>query len=117
MSRRRSLRSDMSSSGRAETPVELAFPEVIDFQEGPGILAKDFRDTGVPLVRLAGLTGGDLLEGCNYLEPDMVSRTWAHFRLQEGDTLLSTSASLGRVARVSTRGVGAIPYTGIIRLR
>lgn len=98
--------------------VKWSFAEVIDFQEGPGILAKDFREVGVPLVRLSGLDAGvSVLNGCNYLDPDMVARKWNHFALREGDILLSTSASLGRVAVVGADGVGAIPYTGLIRMR
>jgi type I restriction enzyme S subunit len=97
---------------------ELPFEEVIDFQEGPGILAKDFRDTGVPLIRLAGLSpGAPILSGCNYLEPEMVEQKWSHFRLEAGDILLSTSASLGRIAIVDDEAAGAIAYTGIIRMR
>jgi type I restriction enzyme S subunit len=94
------------------------FHELIDFKEGPGILAKDFRTVGVPLIRLAGLErGGSVLTGCNYLDPEMVHQRWWNFRLQEGDILLSTSASLGRIAVVTAEAVGAIPYTGIIRMR
>jgi type I restriction enzyme S subunit len=95
-----------------------AFADVIDFQEGPGILAKDFREHGVPLVRLSGLDrGASLLAGCNYLDPVQVAKKWAHFALQKGDILLSTSALLGRIAVVDDEGVGAIAYTGIIRMR
>lgn len=94
------------------------FADAIDFQEGPGILAKDFHDHGVPLVRLSGLDrGASLLAGCNYLDPGLVAKKWAHFALQKGDILLSTSASLGRIAVVDDEGVGAIAYTGIIRMR
>ncbi len=97
---------------------EWSFPEVIDFQEGPGILAKDFREEGVPLVRLSGLErSGSVLEGCNYLDPATVKQRWSHFALQLGDILLSSSASLGRIAVVGPDGAGAIPYTGIIRMR
>lgn len=96
---------------------EFPLPEVIDFQEGPGIMARDFREDGVPLIRLAGLTANSLLEGCNYLDGAMVRRKWNHFRLQEGDTLMSSSASLGRVARVRGEAVGSIAYTGLIRMR
>lgn len=96
---------------------ERRLPEAIDFREGPGILARDFREDGVPLVRLAGVTSGSLLDGCNYLDPAMVAEKWSHFRLAQGDTLLSTSASLGRIARVDSSAAGAIPYTGLIRMR
>jgi type I restriction enzyme S subunit len=92
--------------------------EVLDFREGPGIMARDFRESGVSLVRLAGLRQrGALLVGCNYLDPEMVSKRWDHFRLKEGDVLLSTSASLGEVAVVDSKGAGAIAYTGIIGFR
>ena len=101
-----------------DTWTERPLEEVIDFREGPGILAKDFREHGVPLVRLAGLDRGvTVLEGCNYLDPETVSIRWAHFQLALGDILLSTSASLGRIAVVDEQGVGAVPYTGIIRMR
>ena len=97
---------------------EIAFDAVIDFREGPGILAKDFRENGIPLVRLAGLDRGvSMLEGCDYLDPEVVAARWSHFQLELGDVLLSTSASLGRIAVVGEEGVGAVPYTGIIRMR
>jgi type I restriction enzyme S subunit len=97
---------------------EWPFPDAIDFQEGPGILAKDFRDSGVPLIRLSGLDRGvSVLKGCNFLDPATVQQRWSHFALQEGDILLSTSASLGRIAVVGKEGIDAIAYTGIIRMR
>ena len=97
---------------------ERAFEDVIDFREGPGILAKDFHEHGVPLVRLAGLErGSSVLAGCDYLDPEKVLARWSHFQLELGDVLLSTSASLGRIAVVGEDGVGAVPYTGIIRMR
>ncbi len=96
----------------------IPLTEVLDFQEGPGIMAKDFRREGVPLLRLAGLKrNSPLLAGCNFLDPGTVAKRWDHFRLLEGDVLLSTSASLGEVATVDASGVGAIAYTGIIRFR
>lgn len=96
----------------------VPLPSVAVFQEGPGILAKDFRNKGVPLIRLAGLRGESVtLEGCNYLEPEMVASKWAHFKLEIGDILVLTSASFGRPAVVTKEAEGAIAYTGIIRFR
>jgi type I restriction enzyme S subunit len=51
------------------------------------------------------------------LTPEDLAKRWSHFRLDKGDVLLSTSASLGRVAEVDEEAVGAIPYTGIIRFK
>lgn len=98
--------------------IEEPLSELLEFREGPGILAKDFHENGVPLIRLAGIKSPDsILTGCNYLDPAMVDRKWSHFRLAEGDVVLSTSASLGEVAVVGSDGVGCIPYTGLIRFR
>lgn len=97
---------------------EVPFPSAVDFREGPGIMARDFRTEGVPLIRLAGLSpGADLLLKANFLDASMVAKKWSHFRVELGDVLLSTSASLGRVATVGPTAVGAVPYTGIIRMR
>lgn len=96
----------------------LPLPEVAEFQEGPGIMAVDFRDTGVPLLRLRNIEGAFVdLNGCNYLDPNKVSERWPHFRLRVGDLLISTSASLGRVSEVTDAASGSIAYTGIIRFR
>ena len=92
--------------------------EVTDFQEGPGILAKDFHESGVPLLRLKNIeTPTVRLEGCNFLDPEKVAKKWAHFVLRENDLLISTSASLGRVSVVDPASAGSIAYTGIIRFR
>lgn len=89
---------------------------VVDFQEGPGILAKDFVPNGVPLIRLAGVQSEQVtLDGCNYLDPALVAAKWSHFRLNKGDILISTSASFGKVSVVTEETQDAICYTGIIR--
>lgn len=96
----------------------VSLPEATDFQEGPGIMAKDFRQEGVPLVRLAGLDGANVsLRGCNFVDPDMFARKWAHFALNEGDILILTSATFGNPAVVGKEAAGAIFYTGIIRFK
>lgn len=90
----------------------------IAFQEGPGILAQDFRDDGVPLLRISCVRAAEVsLTGCNYLDPDMVNARWSHFRVRRGDILISASATTGTVSEVTSDDVvGAIPYTGLIRI-
>ena len=88
------------------------------FQEGPGILAVDFRTSGIPLIRISGMQSDIVsLEGCNYLDEDMVDKKWKHFKLDEGDIVISTSASMDKIAEVDSKSVGAIPYTGLIRFK
>ncbi|SOB83242.1 restriction endonuclease subunit S [Streptomyces sp. 1331.2] len=88
------------------------------FQEGPGIMAADFREHGVPLLRVSSVrTARSTLEGCNYLDPDEVDRRWSHFRVDLGDLLISASASMGTVSEVTEETTGSVPYTGIIRIK
>lgn len=92
--------------------------KVTFFQEGPGILAKDFRDSGVPLIRLAGLKDGQAtLNGCNFVDKSEFERRWSQFEVQEGDILVLTSATFGNPAVVDGLVAGSIFYTGIIRFR
>src|SRR6185312_1098367 len=96
----------------------IPLTDAVSFQEGPGILAKDFRDEGVPLLRLKCIEGDYVrLDGCNFLAPEMVAKKWDHFRVHDGDLLISTSATLGRVSVVTPESAGGIPYTGLIRFR
>ena len=94
------------------------FKVCISFQEGPGIMASDFRDSGIPLLRISGVQGQwATLDGCNYLDKTKVSKQWDHFRLCRGDLLISASASMGTVCEIGEEAEGAIAYTGLIRLR
>ncbi|MDV6341115.1 restriction endonuclease subunit S [Nitrosomonas sp. Is24] len=89
----------------------------VGFQEGPGILAIDFQEEGIPLLRISGIQERwATLEGCNFLNPEKVNLRWNHFRLKAGDLLISASASMGSICEVGQEAEGAIPYTGIIRL-
>jgi type I restriction enzyme S subunit len=95
----------------------VRFKTRVGFQEGPGIMAADFRDRGVPLLRISCLAAEEAnLDGCDYLDPYKVKEKWSHFAVRAGDYLLSASGSTGVVRRASDAVLGAISYTGIIRL-
>ncbi|MGO4103384.1 restriction endonuclease subunit S [Leifsonia sp. YAF41] len=95
------------------TPLRFA----ANFQEGPGIGAVDFRDEGIPLIRVSGVRARFAsLNGANHLEPEMVRARWQHFQIREGDLLISASASMGTVSEAGREVAGAVPYTGIIRM-
>jgi type I restriction enzyme, S subunit len=93
------------------------FKKYVLIQEGPGILAKDFRDSGVPLIRISGVKGPYVsLNGCNYLDKTMVKEKWNHFKLNIGDLLISCSASVDIISEVDEKAQGCIAYTGLIKL-
>ena len=95
----------------------VKFKYFIGYQEGPGIMAVDFKDEGVPLLRIRNVQNGYVeMEGCNYLDPAKVERTWSHFKCKKDDLIISGSASTGLVSEVRNDAVGSIVYTGLIRL-
>ena len=80
-------------------------------------MAIDFLDDGVPLLRIRNIQGNNVdLDDCNFLDPFKVAEKWNHFRCKKNDLLISGSASTGLICEVIESGIGAIPYTGIIRL-
>ena len=92
--------------------------DIAFYQEGPGIMADDFHDKGIPLIRISGMKGNVVsLDGCNFLDPVKVKRKWSHFQLRQGELLVSASATTGIAAKVSEEIVGAIPYTGLIKFK
>lgn len=95
----------------------VKFKYFIGFQEGPGIMASDFRDEGIPLLRIRNIQSENVvMDGCNYLDPEKVKKTWNHFRCNEGDLIISGSASTGLVSEVEGDAIGSVVYTGLIRL-
>lgn len=88
------------------------------YQEGPGIMADDFQEIGVPLIRISGMKGNSVsLLGCDFLDPVKVNKKWSHFKLKFGELVVSASATTGIAAKVTEETVGAIPYTGLIRFK
>ncbi|WP_022952439.1 restriction endonuclease subunit S [Leucothrix mucor] len=102
------------------TPVSWGvtkFKYAINFQEGPGILAKDFFESGVPLLRIQNVKEEFVSDDYKtYLDKGTVEQKWKQFKVRLGDIIMSCSASTGIVSEVDSRTVGAIPYTGLIRL-
>lgn len=98
--------------------VVTKFSYAIDFLEGPGILAVDFHDEGIPLLRIQNVKEAIVTDNFKtYLDPQKVKEKWEHFRVKKGDLLISASASTGLISEVDERTVGAVPYTGLIRLK
>lgn len=94
------------------------FKYIIDFQEGLGLLANEFRTEGVPLIRISGVKGNIAsLDGCNYVEKEKVETKWQAYKLKKWDILISCSASTDLTSEVLEEVEGSVAYTGIIRLR
>lgn len=90
---------------------------VVRWVEGPGIMNVDFRDDGVPLLRIRNLVGDTIdLTGCGHVPESLVRERWHHLRVRAGELLVSGSARSGTPVVIPPEANGAVPYTGLIRM-
>ena len=89
------------------------------WQEGPGIMAEDFRSAGIPIMRISHVrTEPFNLDECQFVEIEMAEKKWLKYRTQLGDIIISASASTEAIATVvNSELAGSIPYTGLIRIK
>jgi len=104
---------------RARSDPMVPLRSQVWWQEGPGILAKDFRVEGIPILRISHLRAvPPSLQGCEFVDETEGAARWGHFLTQVGDLMISGSASAGAMAVwITSTTSGAIPYTGLIRTR
>ena len=96
----------------------VPFPEVVFFQEGPGIRNWQYRDTGIPFVNIRCLVDGRLDRlSMNCLDPREVEEKYRHFLLDTGDYVVSSSGTIGRLAEVQSEDLPCMLNTSVIRMR
>lgn len=92
--------------------------EVAYFQEGPGLRTFQFKPSGIRVINVANVQDGFLdLTETKYLDPKEIKEKYQHFLVNEGDILLSTSGTIGRVARVRKENLPLMLNTSVMRLR
>ncbi|MET9955326.1 restriction endonuclease subunit S [Streptomyces sp. NPDC006339] len=95
----------------------LPIAELCDAQIGLVTGPRDFRDTGVPVVRAADIVG-HRLTGAPRRHVALDERPdWARYTLEAGDVLLTRSGTVGRIALVTEAEAGWLNGPHLIRLR
>jgi type I restriction enzyme S subunit len=71
-------------------------PEVMFFQEGPGVRNTQFRDSGVKLLNVGNINNGvlDLNSTKTHLSNEEANGKYSHFLVDEGDLLIACSGIL-----------------------
>ena len=96
----------------------VPFPEVVFFQEGPGIRNWQYRDSGIPFLNIRCLVNGRLdRASMNCLDPAEVDTKYRHFLLDAGDYVVSSSGTIGRIAEVKSEDLPCMLNTSVIRMR
>ncbi len=95
-----------------------SLPDYVYFQEGPGLRNWQYRDEGIPFVNIRCIRDGRLLRSeMTCLDPKEVNEKYQHFLLEEGDYVVSSSGTLGRLAEVRAEDLPCMLNTSVIRFK
>ena len=72
---------------------EVLIPEVLFFQEGPGVRNTQFRESGVKLLNVGNINNGviNLSSTKTHLSEEEAFGKYSHFLVDEGDLLIACS--------------------------
>lgn len=77
---------------------------VVSVRSGFAFKSKDWKNTGVPVIKIANVKDGFiLLEGCSFVD-ETVAYSAAAFELHPGDILISMTGYIGEIAMVRDEG-------------
>jgi len=96
----------------------IPLKDVCFFQEGPGLRNWQYRDHGIKFINIRCIKDGDIdTSVAQHLSSEEVEEKYQHFLLDEGDYVLSSSGTIGRLARVKRRHLPLLLNTSVIRFR
>ena len=92
--------------------------DVCFFQEGPGLRNWQYKNKGIKFINIRCIKDGYLdLSKAKYLSIDEVESKYKRFLLNEGDYVLSSSGTIGRIAVVRKNDLPLVLNTSVIRFR
>lgn len=97
---------------------QISLPEVCYFQEGPGLRNWQYRPSGFPFINIRCIREGFLdLDKVQHISTEEALERYQHFFLNEGDYVLSSSGTLGRMAKIKKADLPLMLNTSVIRFR
>jgi type I restriction enzyme, S subunit len=99
--------------------IEVDFPDVVFFQEGPGLRSFQFTDQGMKVINVTNIVNGklDLSNTKKYISMDEFKKKYSHFAVEENDIVMASSgATFGKMAIVSKINLPLMMNTSVIRI-
>ena len=98
--------------------VEVALPTIAYFQEGPGLRKWQFGDDGIPFLNIRTFDQGRLDKSlCRFVKEEEFRGKYEHFLLNEGDIVVSSSGTLGKLIVIHKDDLPVMLNTSTIRFR
>ncbi|MBT2988233.1 MAG: restriction endonuclease subunit S [Candidatus Thiodiazotropha sp. (ex Ctena orbiculata)] len=96
--------------------------DVVFFQEGPGLLSSQFAlqgEEGVPFINIRTICDDGSIDKtkCNLLRTSEFEKRYKHFLLDDGDYVVSSSGTLGKLAEIKGSDLPLMLNTSVIRFR
>lgn len=97
---------------------ETTLTRVAYFQEGPGLRKWQFGEGGIPFLNIRTFENGRIDRSkCQFVKREEFEGKYEHFLLKEGDIVVSSSGTLGKIAVVSPGDLPLMLNTSTIRFR
>ncbi len=97
---------------------KVKLPEVVFFQEGPGLRKFQYTEEGIPFLNIRTLVNDRIDKTlCGHITEKEVNKKYKHFLLDEGDIICSTSGTIGKLAIVQKEDLPVMLNTSVIRFR
>lgn len=96
----------------------IPLQDCVYFQEGPGLRKWQFGDSGVPFLNIRTFDNGYIKTSkCQFVKLEEFTNKYEHFLLQEGDIIVSSSGTIGKIAVVRECDLPLMLNTSTIRFR
>jgi type I restriction enzyme, S subunit len=98
----------------------VSLPEVVWFQEGPGLRTRQWTNEGIKVINGRNvLTEGqiDLSNTDKYISWEEFGRKYEHFGVKNDDIVVTSSGTLGKVGRIRPEHLPLMMNTSVIRFR
>lgn len=96
----------------------LRLPEVLFFQEGPGITSDKFTKEGIPFINIRCFVNGRIdRSSCQFISQKLGNGEYKHFQLDVNDWVFSSSGTIGKIALIFDEDLPLLLNTSTIRFR
>jgi type I restriction enzyme, S subunit len=94
------------------------FKDICYFQEGPGLRNWQYKKKGIKFLNIRCIKDGKVdLSIAQHVAKEEVNNKYKHFLLDPNDYVLSSSGTLGRLAKIDASNLPLLLNTSIIRFR
>ena len=94
-------------------------PEVVFFQEGPGLRKWQWTDKGMKVINVTNILGNgsvDVNNTSRYISEAEFNKKYSHFAVESGDVMVASSGNTyGKVGRVDSSHLPLMMNTSVIR--